>query len=101
LQKEVITQQVPGIMGRESGTTGQVFGMLTQKSRLRMKESTIDIRDTEASRWHVGQNVTHAKFGTGVIVNCEGGGADARVQVKFNHAGTKWLSLEYAKLAST
>lgn len=101
LQKKVITQQVPGIMGRESGTTDQVSGMLTQKSRLRMKESTIDIRDTEASRWHVGQNVTHAKFGTGVIVNREGGGADARVQVKFNHAGTKWLSLEYAKLAST
>ena len=101
LQKEVITQQVPGIMGRELGTTDRVLGMPIKKSRLRMKEGAIDIWDAEASRWRVGQNVTHAKFGTGVIVNCEGGGADARVQVKFNHAGTKWLSLEYAKLAST
>jgi len=101
VQKDVITQQVPGIMGRESGTTDWGSGMLTQKSRLRMQDCTLGIRDSEASQWRVGQNVTHAKFGTGVIVNCEGGGADARVQVKFNHAGTKWLSLEYAKLVST
>jgi DNA helicase-2/ATP-dependent DNA helicase PcrA len=50
------------------------------------------------SPWHVGQNVAHAKFGSGVIVNCEGVGADARVQVKFRNAGVKWLALEYAKL---
>jgi DNA helicase-2/ATP-dependent DNA helicase PcrA len=42
--------------------------------------------------------VAHAKFGSGVIVNCEGSGADARVQVKFRNAGVKWLALEYAKL---
>jgi len=50
------------------------------------------------SPWHIGQNVAHAKFGSGVIVNCEGVGADARVQVKFRNAGVKWLALEYAKL---
>ncbi len=52
------------------------------------------------SPWHVGQNVAHAKFGSGVIVNCEGAGADARVQVKFRNAGVKWLALEYAKLTA-
>ncbi|MBZ0097260.1 MAG: UvrD-helicase domain-containing protein [Sulfuricella sp.] len=55
-------------------------------------------RSTIDSPWHVGQNVAHAKFGSGVIVNCEGSGADARVQVKFRNAGVKWLALEYAKL---
>jgi DNA helicase-2/ATP-dependent DNA helicase PcrA len=35
-----------------------------------------------------------------VIVNCEGSGADARVQVKFRNAGVKWLALEYAKLTA-
>ena len=54
-----------------------------------------------ASAWRIGQNVIHAKFGAGVIVNCEGHGADARVEVRFGRAGTKWLLLEYAKLAST
>lgn len=46
----------------------------------------------------VGQGVAHAKFGQGVIVACEGRGADARVQVNFGGAGMKWLALEYAKL---
>ena len=46
----------------------------------------------------VGQNVVHAKFGPGVIVNAEGRGADARVQVNFRSSGLKWLALEYAKL---
>ncbi len=46
----------------------------------------------------VGMNVRHAKFGFGVIVDAEGGGEDAKVQVNFGSAGVKWLSLEYAKL---
>ncbi|WP_090828796.1 UvrD-helicase domain-containing protein [Nitrosovibrio tenuis] len=51
-----------------------------------------------APGWRIGQNVIHAKFGAGVIINCEGRGADARVEVRFGRAGTKWLLLEYAKL---
>ncbi len=53
-----------------------------------------------SSPWRVGQNVMHAKFGPGVIVNAEGRGADARVQVNFRSAGLKWLALEYAKLTA-
>ena len=48
--------------------------------------------------WRVGQSVRHAKFGVGVIVDAEGRGSDARVQVNFRDAGVKWLALEYAKL---
>jgi len=48
--------------------------------------------------FRVGQNVVHAKFGPGVIVNAEGRGTDARVQVNFRSSGLKWLALEYAKL---
>ena len=55
------------------------------------------IADT-ASPWRVGQNVTHPKFGAGVIINAEGRGADARVQVNFHRDGSKWLALEFAKL---
>jgi DNA helicase II / ATP-dependent DNA helicase PcrA len=50
--------------------------------------------------WRIGQAVTHAKFGAGVIVSAEGGGADARVQVNFRSAGLKWLMLDYAKLTA-
>jgi DNA helicase-2/ATP-dependent DNA helicase PcrA len=40
----------------------------------------------------------HAKFGEGVILNYEGAGKQARVQVKFDEAGSKWLMLSFAKL---
>ena len=45
-----------------------------------------------------GSSVRHAKFGLGVIIDAEGRGDDARVQVNFRDAGVKWLALEYAKL---
>jgi DNA helicase-2/ATP-dependent DNA helicase PcrA len=47
----------------------------------------------------VGQLVSHAKFGQGVIVAAEGSGKDARVQVNFGSAGIKWLLLAVAKLS--
>ena len=34
----------------------------------------------------------------GVVVDTEGSGKNARVQVNFKHAGSKWLVLAYAKL---
>ena len=46
----------------------------------------------------LGQHVRHKKFGDGVILNCEGQGAHARVEVNFESAGTKWLVLSYANL---
>jgi DNA helicase-2/ATP-dependent DNA helicase PcrA len=46
----------------------------------------------------LGQQVRHDKFGDGVILNCEGQGAHARVEVNFETAGTKWLVLSYANL---
>lgn len=52
-----------------------------------------------AGGFRVGQNVMHQKFGSGVIVQAEGRGNDARVQVNFRNEGLKWLALEYAKLA--
>ncbi len=48
--------------------------------------------------YRIGQNVAHVKFGAGVIVNSEGSGQDARVQVNFGRNGIKWLALAYAKL---
>ncbi len=48
--------------------------------------------------FRIGQNVRHAKFGGGVIIDAEGRGSDARVQVNFGREGVKWLALAYAKL---
>ncbi|NQY26990.1 MAG: DNA helicase II [Piscirickettsiaceae bacterium] len=45
-----------------------------------------------------GQQVHHQKFGAGTVIDTEGSGKSARIQVNFKHAGSKWLVLAYAKL---
>lgn len=55
-------------------------------------------KQAEDTGFRIGQNVVHAKFGAGVIVNAEGSGQDARLQVNFGRNGVKWLALAYAKL---
>jgi len=46
----------------------------------------------------VGQRVSHAKFGEGVVLQMEGDGAQERVQINFKQVGLKWLILAYAQL---
>lgn len=48
----------------------------------------------------VGQRVQHKKFGEGVVLDQEGSGKSARVQIKFESSGSKWLVLAYANLTS-
>jgi DNA helicase-2/ATP-dependent DNA helicase PcrA len=48
----------------------------------------------------LGQRVSHPSFGEGVLVDAEGSGAHARVQVNFEQEGCKWLVLAYARLSA-
>ena len=52
----------------------------------------------EEGALRIGQRVRHAKFGEGFVLNCEGAGERARVQVNFAGIGEKWLMLGYANL---
>ena len=54
--------------------------------------------DTEASSLRLGAAVNHKKFGPGTVVMIEGQGEHARVQVRFEKSGSKWLVLAYANL---
>ena len=56
------------------------------------------IREPSDSGFSLGQRVMHSKFGEGVILNYEGQGSAARVQVNFKQAGSKWLVVAYANL---
>ncbi len=47
-----------------------------------------------------GRTVSHTKFGQGIIIQIEGRGPDARVQVNFENVGIKWLIASYAKLTT-
>ena len=55
---------------------------------------------TAGHGFRIGQSVLHPKFGQGVIVNAEGSGDDARLQINFGKQGMKWLALEYAKITA-
>ncbi|MEQ8955027.1 MAG: 3'-5' exonuclease, partial [Gammaproteobacteria bacterium] len=55
----------------------------------------VEVPLTELS---LGQRVAHGKFGEGVVLNYEGQGSNARVQVNFDAVGSKWLVLSYANL---
>jgi len=87
LVKRVNTRSVFNVQGSEFITPGRNMKLEPQNAE-------------PGTPWRIGQNVLHPKFGAGVIVNAEGRGSDARVQVNFHQAGVKWLALEYAKLTS-
>ena len=93
---------------RSSGMTTQEAGyghanVDADYGRLGAPDTTranFETKRPDAHPFAIGQNVMHAKFGEGVVVNLEGRGLDARVQVKFRRAGMKWLALQYAKLTA-
>jgi len=52
----------------------------------------------DAGGFQLGQRVLHPKFGEGTIINSEGKGTSARIQVNFKAVGAKWLVVAYARL---
>lgn len=52
----------------------------------------------ETTGFSLGERVRHPKFAEGTVLNYEGSGDHARVEVNFDGFGTKWLMLSYAKL---
>ena len=64
----------------------------------REQSAWVDDQSTHESGVSVGMNVNHPKFGDGVVVNLEGNGEYARIQINFSDVGNKWLVLAYANL---
>jgi DNA helicase-2/ATP-dependent DNA helicase PcrA len=54
--------------------------------------------ESDTPNMRMGSRVRHSKFGDGVVLNFEGNGPHARIQVNFERQGTKWLMLSYANL---
>jgi len=72
---------------REGGSDNQIAKQIAQKSS-----------NGNGTGWRIGESVSHARFGEGVIVNIEGGAGSARAQINFGAAGMKVLDLSVAKL---
>ena len=56
--------------------------------------------ENEETGLRIGQRVQHSKYGEGVILQMEGGGDRAKVEVNFPGVGAKWLMLGYANLVA-
>lgn len=89
------TREIPAELIREVRLGNQVsrpFGPAKGKGSMFQSEAT------ESTGFALGQRVMHALFGEGVVLNYEGHGAQARIQVNFDDEGSKWLMVAYAKL---
>lgn len=81
MKSTVTPTSAPRFGGRSAQTTRMGIGS--------------EVPDTDIT---LGQRVLHGKFGEGVVLNYEGTGANARVQVQFTDHGAKWLVLSFARL---
>ncbi|MEM7358055.1 MAG: DNA helicase II [Pseudomonadota bacterium] len=71
----------------------------TYQAPRREHSAWVDDQSVHESGIAVGVNVDHPKFGSGVVVNLEGQGEYARIQINFSEVGSKWLVLAYANLS--
>jgi DNA helicase-2/ATP-dependent DNA helicase PcrA len=69
-----------------------------QVSRPVFVKRSATLEESPAPNMRMGSRVRHSKFGDGVVLNFEGNGPHARIQVNFERQGTKWLMLSYANL---
>ena len=89
--------------GQVSRFVNEIPGELIEEVRPRIQISRpvrfpgLDLA-ADVPGMRLGQRVRHGKFGEGVVLNLEGQGAHARVQVNFEQQGTKWLMVGYANL---
>lgn len=97
------------IYGRETYNTPSRFireipAQLMQEIRMQAsitrptQFSPSSMQQSHAAGYQLGQKVMHPKFGEGVVLNCEGQGANARLQINFLDVGSKWLVAQYARL---
>ena len=70
-------------------------GNVPRNSKSSSKKLSGEVPETG---FKLGQRVLHEAFGEGVILNYEGEGSNARVEVNFDTSNTKWLMVSYAKL---
>ncbi len=91
--------------GQPSRFIGELPPELVEEIRPRLQVSrpvfvrrSSSLDEPPAANMRMGSRVRHSKFGDGVVLNFEGNGPHARVQVNFERQGTKWLMLSYANL---
>ena len=85
--KEIPAELIDEIRPRAQTTTPYA-----RKRSSSFNDATSDIG------FSLGDKVSHPSFGDGIVLNYEGVGESASIQINFEAVGTKWLMLSFAKL---
>ncbi|MEX6500684.1 DNA helicase II [Pseudomonas zhanjiangensis] len=91
-------REVPPALIQEVRLSGSVSRPFASSNRGMGGSNLFAGSEVPDTAFSLGQRVQHSLFGEGTILNFEGSGAQARVQVNFESEGSKWLMLSYAKL---
>jgi len=81
-------REIPAELLQEVRLRGTITQPVSSLTQARVPETDLSL----------GQRVYHQSFGEGIVLNFEGRGASARVEVNFDAQGSKWLVLQYANL---
>ena len=77
---------------------GRSHDNMAGDSRAFSNGESLNSQNNASESLDLGQRVLHPKFGEGIVMNYEGKGKNARVQINFDDAGGKWLVMSYARL---
>ena len=91
-------KELPKELLQEVRIRSTVSRPVTNRSSSYAPPARARITEDSGTGLHPGQQVEHAKFGEGTVLMVEGNGPQARIQINFPQAGTKWLVAGYAKL---
>jgi len=83
------------------GESGRTAGGLPPRPRppaRRPKKTAATVIDETGQGWRPGDRVRHGRFGTGVVLACQGTGPRLKLVVFFDRAGRKTLVPTIAKL---
>lgn len=91
-------REIPGELVQEVRLRGQFDRRGAYQGRSAGVHGMIDAAASADTGISLGQRVRHPRFGEGVVLNYEGSGSNARIQVNFDTEGGKWLIMAYANL---
>jgi len=94
-----IPKEMLELVRPQSGYGQDTSAYSNQYSNPQSRSSMVDTTAEHSSGVQVGALVNHPNFGDGTVLNIEGQGEYARIQVNFNEAGSKWLVMAYANLS--
>lgn len=87
--------EIPGDLIQEIRSKNSIVRPANRPSEMSSRMKGVEVDGTDLK---LGQRVRHSKFGEGIVVNYEGQGKQARVQVNFLDVGSKWLMMSLANL---